>query len=481
MKSSSFLKQVTTRFLLTIPLKFRGIILIPILTGLYSQEIYGAWLQVILISDISSNLISLNLGAAIVRFLSAAKNQKKLIKSVFTASFVLSLLFIGIVYSFSDMAATLLFGSPELKSILMISALWIAVHSLTEVALSALRAWERIGTVSSRQLMSALWMIAAALGSLWLKLDIHQFIAICLIGDLLLLLWILVQCGISFPFAGLIESYKEVKKYLPFSTPLTLSSLFLWLTRSLDRLLIVHFMSLAAASVYGVAFQLANVLFAFLRPVNFVLFPKVSNAWNESDHKEVDQIFSQALTYTLVVGIPLIIGIMGISDDVIKILAGDKYRSSYALIFWLLLSCLASMIYQNHLYIIHLIQKTYLLPLLFISSSLSNLLIGLFLVPQMGLVGAAISRTFALVFMAAAITIWARQHIRFHLNWMLIIKVWGAAAIMGIVLYLVSFPQTMFMLSCKILFGSIVMLILLITTKVITMNRMKLLIRQLKA
>jgi len=145
MKNTSFLRQVTTRFLLTLPLKFRGIILIPILTGLYSQEVYGAWLQVILITDISSHLISLNLGAAIVRFLSAAENQKKLIKSVFTVTFLLSLLFIGVVYSFSNTAATLLFGSPKLKSILMISTLWIALHSLTEVALSALRAREQIG------------------------------------------------------------------------------------------------------------------------------------------------------------------------------------------------------------------------------------------------------------------------------------------------------------------------------------------------
>jgi O-antigen/teichoic acid export membrane protein len=478
MKNTSFLRQVTTRFLLTLPLKFRGIILIPILTGLYSQEVYGAWLQVILITDISSHLISLNLGAAIVRFLSAAENQKKLIKSVFTVTFLLSLLFIGVVYSFSNTAATLLFGSPKLKSILMISTLWIALHSLTEVALSALRAREQIGTVSSRQLMSAIWMIAAALISLWLNLDIHRFIAMCLVGDFLLLLWILFQCGVAFPFMGLTKSFKEVKKYLSFSIPLTFSSLFLWLTRSLDRLLIVHFMSLAAASVYGVSFQLANLLFAFLRPVNFVLFPKVSNAWNESSQKEVDQFFSQALTYTLVVGIPVIVGIAVLSDDVIQILAGGKYRSSYSLIVWLLLSCLISMIYQNHLYIVHLIRKTYHLPAIFIISALLNLLMGLFFVPQMGLIGAAISRTAALLFMASAVTIWARRHVSFCINWFLIIKVWASAVMMGIAIYLLPLPQTIFMLVCKILLGTGLILLLLAVTRVITISSMKLLAKQ---
>jgi len=300
----------------------------------------------------------------------------------------------------------------------------------------------------------------------------------CLVGDFLLLLWILFQCGVAFPFMGLTKSFKEVKKYLSFSIPLTFSSLFLWLTRSLDRLLIVHFMSLAAASVYGVSFQLANLLFAFLRPVNFVLFPKVSNAWNESSQKEVDQFFSQALTYTLVVGIPVIVGIAVLSDDVIQILAGGKYRSSYSLIVWLLLSCLISMIYQNHLYIVHLIRKTYHLPAIFIISALLNLLMGLFFVPQMGLIGAAISRTAALLFMASAVTIWARRHVSFCINWFLIIKVWASAVMMGIAIYLLPLPQTIFMLVCKILLGTGLILLLLAVTRVITISSMKLLAKQ---
>ena len=45
MKQPSFIKNIFLRFVLTLPVNFKGIIVLPLLTRIYTQDIYGAWLH----------------------------------------------------------------------------------------------------------------------------------------------------------------------------------------------------------------------------------------------------------------------------------------------------------------------------------------------------------------------------------------------------------------------------------------------------
>jgi len=432
MTQPSFIKNIALRVVLTIPLRFRGLIVLPLLTRLYPQDIYGAWLQVLLISEVLSNFLSLQLGAALVRYLSGEKEHKRTVKAAFTATLVSSLCFILVVWVFSDGASRLIFGSSNLQSILLFASYWILIRASMRIGLSVLRSQERIGTLSARELLSALWMICAVFISYLIGLELKRLILICLAGDAVLLIWILFQIGVPFPLLSLHKSVAEVKKFIPFSTPLIFGSLFLWFTRSIDRFLIVQLLGLASVGIYGVTFQVASLLFFVLGPINFVLFPRTSSAWNQGDKDDVNRYFSQAITLTLILSLPLIVGIVMTSDGLIRLLAGEIYVSGKALIFWLLLSCLASMVYQNHLYVIQLVEKTYLLPILFICTTMLNFILGYFLISKIGLLGAAISRVLTLILMAMVVTMWARHYVRFQINWNLVLRVGLSSLLMGL-------------------------------------------------
>lgn len=471
MKQPSFLKNITLRVVFTIPLRFRGLIVLPILTRLYPQDIYGAWLQILLFKDVLSNLLSLQLGAALVRYLSAEKDPKYTIKAVFMVTLVCSLCFILLVWIFSDGTSQLIFGRTDLRSILIVASIWMLINACMRVGLSVLRSRETIGILSSRELLSALWLVFSVYVSYLMKLEIERLMLICLIGDVILLIWIFVQIDIFPPLISPLKGIVEVKKFLLFTTPLIFGSLFLWLTRSIDRFLIVHFHGLPSVGSYGVAFQVASLLFIVLGPINFVLFPRASHAWNQGKKDDVNRNFSQAVTLTLASSIPLVVGILATSDGIIKLLAGESYLSTKSLIFWLLVSCVASMIYQNHLFVIHLVEKTYVLPVLFICTAILNLIAGYLFVSKAGVLGAAVARALALITMAVVITVWARYHIRFRIGWNLIARVGLASLIMGLAINWMPMDSWGSLLT-KIFAGGVIFLSLLFLLRVVSKEKL---------
>jgi O-antigen/teichoic acid export membrane protein len=434
MEQPSFFKNISLRIIYTIPLRFRGLIVLPFLTRIYSPEIVGVWLQVMLLSTLLPHILCLRLEAALIRYLFGENNPKSIIQSVYTISLLFCLIFLSFIVLFGHKISVIVFGNEHMRSVLMIASIWIVIKTCIHIGLSVFRAREQIGILSVREFISTAWMITAVCVSYNLKLDINILILLCLIGDAIILLWVLTQIGTPLPVISIRTGFFNIKKYLKFSTPLIFSSFFLWITRSIDRFLILHLIGLGFVGVYGVNFQVASLIFMVLRPINFVLFPRASGAWNIGDRQLVDQSFSQAVSFTLILSIPIIIGLFVISEGLIGLFAGEEYFNGFTLILFLLLSCLASMIYQNHLYVTHLVEKTHWLPVLFISTALFNLITGYALILKFELIGAALARLSTLMAMAIFVTIFARKHVSFNINWSLIARVTIASLLMGVLI-----------------------------------------------
>jgi O-antigen/teichoic acid export membrane protein len=471
MKQSSFIKNVLTRFLLTLPVRFRGLIILPLLTRLYSSDIFGAWLQVIIISEILKNLLSLQLGPAIVRYLSGEEQSKETVRSVLTITIGVAAVFIIISIFFSEPICRLVFGSASFKPLLIISSIWIFIQSCMVVGLSVLRSMEKIATFSVREIISAAWMVVAVMIAFQYKLTLEQLVTLCVVGDSVLLVWILLQIDIANPFISPRMVKNALKKFLPFSTPLIFSALFLWITRSLDRFLIVQILGLSDVAIYGVSYQIASILFIVLKPINFVLFPRTSNSWNQGNKEEVSKYFSQAVLMTVAFSLPLLVGIHLTSEGVIRILAGNTYISDSSVTLMLLLACMASMIYQNHLFIIQLVEKTYLLPILFVFTACLNFTLGYFFICQFGLLGASISRFITLTLMAGIVTLWTRKYIKFQLNPSLIFKIALASMVMGLTIKWMPMGSWQW-LALKICLGASVFFISLVFLRVITKDNL---------
>lgn len=465
----SFFKNILLRLVITLPVSFSGLIVLPLLTRVYTQDVYGAWLQIVLIKGLLVNLLSLRLETALVRYLSGEKDKKQLIKAVFTVTCGVSLFFIAALYFFQDQASLLIFGKQGFARLLMISSIWMVINACMLIGLEVLRSQEKIVTISVREVLSALWLIAAAILAYLIHLDIQTLILICITGDAILLIWIMFQIDVPVPFTSLFKSIKIVRKFLPYSLPLIFNSLFLWFTGSIDRLIIVNFFGLSAVGVYGVTLQVTLILSVLLGPITFVLFPRSVTAWNLNKKEEVNEIFSQAMSLTLILSLPAIVGLFVVSRGLVTLLAGKNYSTSNDLVLFLLLAGLATVIYQNHIFIIHLIEKTFFLPLLFISTAAINYVLCYLFVLKFGITGAALARFITYGIMALIVTIWGRKYIKFTMPWRTIFKVALASIIMGASISWMS-VDTVLQLSSVVVSGALVYILLLFGFRVLTVE-----------
>jgi O-antigen/teichoic acid export membrane protein len=478
MSQSVFIKNIFFRILLTLPLRLRGIILIPLLTKLYPQAIYGAWFQILLISEFLSQILSLRIGTAIIRYVSNEKQPKLILKSAFTITLLCSLLFIPIVIFLGDQLSYLIFGNNAFKSLLLISSIWIAIKALMLIGLSFIRSERKITKLSTRELISAGWLILSVIIAYKYDLNIEYLILLCLIGDFFILIWILHEIKIKIPFTSPSICFHKLKKYLIYSAPLLINSIFLWLTRSLDRLLLVNILDLSYLSIYAVTNQLASLILVILKPINFVLFPTSTHAWNNKNPEEAVEYFNRSMDLIIICCIPFSMIIFLSSDLIITLLAGEDYLSSPYLVLFLLLSCVASAVYQNHIYAIHLLEQTKLLPLLFIGTALLNLILGYILINSHGILGAAIARTITQAAMAFIVTKWARKYLNLKVNIKLLVRILLTSAGMGLPFFFIPGDSWPFLI-LKIFLGSVIFIGLLFVLKVFYSSELKNLKNQL--
>jgi O-antigen/teichoic acid export membrane protein len=230
-------------------------------------------------------------------------------------------------------------------------------------------------------------------------------------------------------------------------------------------------MGLDSVGIYGVSMQVSNLLSVVLNPINFVLFPRVAESWNRKSNKEVNLYFSQAVTLTLIASAPIIAGLFVVSDALVPLLAGQGYATNRGIIGFLLLSGLAGMIYQNHLYVINLMEKTYLLPLLFVITAVFNYTFCYFFILKFGIVGAAFARFLTLSIMAFIVTYWARKYIKFILPWDKIFKVAMISLIMGISIFWMP-TNNWFQLSVVVITGILEYFVLLFMFKILTFEKL---------
>ena len=123
MNQSSFFKNISLRMIYTLPLRFRGLIVLPMLTRLYTPEIVGVWLQILLLKTLLPHILCLRLETALVRYLSGEDNPKSTIRSVYTIALTTSAFFLGCIFIFGNKISVLLFGHEEMKSLLMMKSI----------------------------------------------------------------------------------------------------------------------------------------------------------------------------------------------------------------------------------------------------------------------------------------------------------------------------------------------------------------------
>jgi O-antigen/teichoic acid export membrane protein len=169
-----------------------------------------------------------------------------------------------------------------------------------------------------------------------------------------------------------------------------------------DRLLIQHYMGAQPLGYYSAAYNVSTyVEESLMVPINLALFPIYMKLWVEKGQAETQAFLSRSLNNFLLMAVGILCVVSLTSHDVIVVLASRKFQDAHKLLPLLVAGLLiyAIHIFLNAALLIH--KRTGTMTALAAYSCTLNIGLNIFLIPRVGLQGAAIATLLSYAFLVA--------------------------------------------------------------------------------
>ena len=197
-----------------------------------------------------------------------------------------------------------------------------------------------------------------------------------------------------------------------FSMPLIAYELTSVILDSGDRLLIGRYLGLTQLGLYSAAYSVATYAEeALMTPVNMALIPGYMKVWVEQGAKATSRFLSHALELFLMGCGAVALLVYVNASDLLAILASRKFAAAGALLPILVVGLLvyAVHIFFNAPLIIH--KRSMVLTAVTTGSCILNVLLNLYLLPRMGIAGAAWATLASYLFMVVSLALISRRYL----------------------------------------------------------------------
>lgn len=406
--------------------------LLPVATFNLSQAEFGAWIIILTAVNLAIPVLSLQLPAALIRFL-AGVDQREGRREGFYSIFVFLAFFAGGLALLAWLTAPFFARFLPIERFLPFAApaLTLAgISVLLNVGLAYLRAFRRMLAHSSLTIAQhasevvAVYQALSEGGDIGLALTYMAAIR----GALTL-----VALGLVGTSIGLGRPrFTSLAAYLRYSLPLVPNSTFYYLFDASDRFVVGRLISNAAVGVYSAAYTTAGVIGTLFAPLHFVLFPLLARLWHRRQTEEIAATMTESLRYSALLAFPAWCGLAVLAGPLFDYLAPPDYRSGA-------LPLIAPLAAGFGLFGFAVIagnlvasagQTRYLLRL-DATLAAGNIALTLALVPFWGLSGAVAATLAGHLYYAGAVLLRARRLVPYAVPWKSLLHYGLAAAAMG--------------------------------------------------
>jgi len=344
--------------------------------------VLGAYFLFLSYYGILSLFSDSGIGSAGVKRISEGKDQD----AFYTASFVLRLMVyittIAVFVLFRDR-----FVDLNQAGLFWILIVVVGIEILASQLGTSIAGCNRLGLAASTSLLNNLLRIGVQVILVYLGFRVLGLIGGVIAG-------ILIQIAIQSRFIDLHLSrftWVHVKNIFTYSIWAFLTSSGNTIFEYVDYLVIGYFMAVSDVGVYGICWTFSSCAIFVSAALSNTLFVKVSR-WNSTDDQNaVSLSLSRACTYSLMFAIPILFGGLFLGGPLLYYLYGAGF-SSGALPLILLIGMRAiqsvQQIYFTYLMALDHAQKAFVVTG---TMAVTNLLLDLFLVPILGISGAALA------------------------------------------------------------------------------------------
>jgi O-antigen/teichoic acid export membrane protein len=416
---------------LAIPLV--GLITLPALTKNYTVEIYGVWMQATFTVFLLLYVLNLCLGYAEVRFLAAeddAKRRRNALGAMLWPILTVSCLSVIISLLLKQNLSILLFASPAYAYLIPLIFLWASIEAIFSFFIFYMMARRRIKRLSIIQMvLTALKMLViitvAAAGY-----DLSWIIGCTIAGETVItaVIFGMIVREIGWP----VPTLTGLRTYLVFSAPLILNLILFWVTSYGNRYFIAHMLRVSQAGIYSASYTIVALMSLFYSPIQVVLFPAISRLWEQKEVSRVRNYMEYSNKLFLTLAIPGAAGLYIVSQPLLGILTTADYMAGAGLVLLISIGAIMLGLYSINVYVILAIRQTkWLLPVIAIAA-VANAGLNLFLIPKIGILGAAVSEIVCYFILAAAILVWVWKVLRYKVEIKFLAKVTIGALLMAI-------------------------------------------------
>lgn len=380
-----------------------GYILNFVLALYFSAEGVGIYAILWTMIVIASVISKLGFDTAIVRFIASYVSEKKwqnipkiytvAIKHTVFSGIVVSAIVIFLAPFFSH---TFFDNSPNYLFIILIT-LGILPLSILQINAETIRGLKKVGMYSALQNGTINTIIILAIVISHFVFPDRIIIPIAIVIALYV-----VMIFSFFPLTKNIKALPKVphiinkhKKVLHITIPMLFSSSLFMVMNWTDTLMLSYFMQESIVGVYNTALKIASLNSVVLIAINTIAMPKYAELF-KSDKKRFKFFIKQTTTLIFTISLPIVIVLMLFPEFLLSIFGEDFIIGKTAL-FILAFGQFISSISGSTINILNMTgnEKTAQFILLF--STTINFVLNAILIPQYGLIGAAIATAFTMV------------------------------------------------------------------------------------
>ncbi len=386
----------------TILAKGIGFLLLPLYTRYLSPADYGILELLALTLQISAIFISQGLPMALFRSYSFQFKENKAMraKAVNTAILyviIATSIYCGIFFIFSGIIDKIIFGSKNYTVLLKIIAVTTFFRCITFVPNALLRAQLKSIQISIAQIIHLVINLSLNIYFIVvLNLGVQGVIYGNLIAALILaiIIYSLISKELSLTF-----SFKILKEMLSFGLPFVPAGLALIVMNGSDRFFLQKFSTTDMVGLYALGYKLSIILqFIIIEPFLLVwpsiYFPLAKEDDAQATLARLASIFFLSISF---VGLIIIL----LSKPLIMIMAPQTFWAAHQVCDWIVPSVILYGFYNILNVGINIKKNTKTTPVIVGISAFINLLLNYLLIPQYGMIGAAVSTLLSFVMMVA--------------------------------------------------------------------------------
>lgn len=350
--------------------------------------------------DIGSIVAGLGLAGGLTRYLPRIEREQKrsLVTTAVGVSLANSLFIGGLVTLGAPLIATEIFGDPSVTVSIRIFGAAIPFSALLNVGIGGIRGEKgSLYQVYVKNITQPLIRFFLVIVAVVLGLDqagIAGAYALPYVLTSLLALVLLYRTLPETPFHLDVELTERVARY---SIPLTASGVAGFVYRSVDIFLILYFLDSSAVGVYGVAYAAVGFMQMFSTAFNFLGAPVASELEHGGDIEEVMSVFRPVARW-LVVGSACAFVPLGVfSTEFISLIYGSKYAGGGLALAVLALGYGTQNVLSVNGPILQSLGRSRILAFNSILAALVNFGLNVVLIPQFGIIGAAVATAVSFV------------------------------------------------------------------------------------